>query len=257
MSVAVQQQEREPIRVSIGAQIRIPMDGLGWEVLSKLKVPLTRDNPAFATARRGGHDVKPKILGWAKEDGWGGPELVLPRGQAGLVVRILREAGLELEIERDVCEGEALECAFSGTLRPYQQPAVDAAVRGVQGLIVAPCGSGKTMMGMAAAARVGRTTLILVHTHDLATQLADEGLDLPRLTGVILAMPSRAKGRTEQRLGRVMRPAPGKPTPRLYDVQDESVGIFRSQARRRMQAFRKVLGEIKPRVLDLRQREMR
>jgi superfamily II DNA or RNA helicase len=91
----------------------------------------------------------------------------------------------------------------------------------------------------------------------VATQLADEGLDLPRLTGVILAMPSRAKGRTEQRLGRVMRPAPGKPTPRLYDVQDESVGIFRSQARRRMQAFRKVLGEIKPRVLDLRQREMR
>jgi len=43
----------------------------------------------------------------------------------------------------------------------------------------------------------------------IATQLADEGLDLPGLVAVHLTMPSRAEGRVVQRVGRVMRAAPG------------------------------------------------
>ncbi len=47
---------------------------------------------------------------------------------------------------------------------------MQALVDGVQGLVVAPCGAGKTEIGCAAIARVGRSALILVHTLDLATQ---------------------------------------------------------------------------------------
>jgi superfamily II DNA or RNA helicase len=53
-----------------------------------------------------------------------------------------------------------------------------------------------------------------------ATSLADEGLDLPRLDTVILATPTKALGRLEQRIGRVMRPAEGKSTPRVFDLVD-------------------------------------
>jgi len=38
----------------------------------------------------------------------------------------------------------------------------------------------------------------------VASTLADEGLDVPRMDRVILAFPSRARGRTAQRLGRLM-----------------------------------------------------
>jgi len=90
----------------------------------------------------------------------------------------------------------------------------------------------------------------------VATQLADEGLDVPCLTAVLLTAPSAAEGRTVQRLGRVMRPYPGKGRPKLIDFVDERAGVLIGQARKRMRAYRKVLGEVRPRVVDPKQREL-
>ncbi len=59
----------------------------------------------------------------------------------------------------------------------------------------------------------------------VATTLADEGLDMPELTDVWLVTPSRSATKTEQRVGRVCRPATGKPTPRIHDFVD--VGVER------------------------------
>ena len=71
----------------------------------------------------------------------------------------------------------------------------------------------------------------------VATQLADEGLDIPTLDTLHLAAPSRAAARVEQRVGRIMRPAPGKSTPVVYDyVDDDSLMI--SQWRSRMRVYR-------------------
>lgn len=77
----------------------------------------------------------------------------------------------------------------------------------------------------------------------IATQLADEGLDVPRLDRVVLASPSRAAGRAIQRLGRIMRPLDGKETPILYDLVDD-VGVLLSQWMSRRRAYRKALGQI-------------
>jgi len=71
----------------------------------------------------------------------------------------------------------------------------------------------------------------------IATQLADEGLDIPSLDTLHLVAPSRAAARVEQRVGRIMRPAPGKQTPVVYDyVDDDSLMI--SQWRSRMRVYR-------------------
>jgi DNA excision repair protein ERCC-3 len=48
------------------------------------------------------------------------------------------------------------------TLRPYQQEAADAFWHGGSGVIVLPCGAGKTIVGAAAMAHAQATTLILV-----------------------------------------------------------------------------------------------
>ncbi|GAA2000156.1 DNA repair helicase XPB [Brevibacterium samyangense] len=47
-------------------------------------------------------------------------------------------------------------------LRDYQQRAVDAFMQGESGVVVLPCGAGKTVVGAATMAEVGTTTLILV-----------------------------------------------------------------------------------------------
>ncbi len=74
-----------------------------------------------------------------------------------------------------------------------------------------------------------------------ATSLADEGLDVSRLERLVLASPSRAEGRTIQRLGRLMRPHPGKQTPVLYDLVDAD-RLSQRQFLARKRAYRKVLG---------------
>jgi superfamily II DNA or RNA helicase len=55
-------------------------------------------------------------------------------------------------------------------LLPKQQPAVEALTNTIDGLLIAPCGSGKTVMGSAAMAKVGVTTIILVHKDLLIDQ---------------------------------------------------------------------------------------
>jgi len=73
-----------------------------------------------------------------------------------------------------------------------------------------------------------------------ATSLADEGLDVVKLDTVILAAPQRAAGRTLQRVGRTMRPSPGK-SPRVFDLVD-TAGVLRNQWYARKRAYKKLLG---------------
>jgi len=76
----------------------------------------------------------------------------------------------------------------------------------------------------------------------VATSVADEGLDLPRLSRVYLAFPGRARGRTIQRLGRLMRPHPEKLEAALIDFVDRQVPILRRQHIDRRRLFAEVLG---------------
>lgn len=55
-------------------------------------------------------------------------------------------------------------------LYPYQVIAVQAAVRAKNGVLVMPCGSGKTQCGLEIIARIGGRALWLTHTQDLLNQ---------------------------------------------------------------------------------------
>ncbi|MGC8840068.1 MAG: DEAD/DEAH box helicase [Candidatus Sumerlaeaceae bacterium] len=56
----------------------------------------------------------------------------------------------------------------------------------------------------------------------IATSLADEGLDVPTLDAVILASGGKSETRTLQRIGRVLRPAPGKEKAHIIDFFDNA-----------------------------------
>jgi DNA excision repair protein ERCC-3 len=67
-------------------------------------------------------------------------------------------------------------------LRPYQQEAIEAFDAGGSGVVVLPCGAGKTVVGAGAMARARRTTLILVTNTVSARQWRDELLARTTLT---------------------------------------------------------------------------
>ena len=68
------------------------------------------------------------------------------------------------------------------TLRPYQQQAVDGFWHGGSGVVVLPCGAGKTLVGAGAMATSKTTTLILVTNTVSARQWRDELLRRTTLT---------------------------------------------------------------------------
>lgn len=74
----------------------------------------------------------------------------------------------------------------------------------------------------------------------VATSLADEGLDVPRLETVILAAGGRSAGKLEQRTGRVMRPSEGKLRGVVHDFVDRGASLAHSQFKARMRTYKKL-----------------
>ena len=72
-----------------------------------------------------------------------------------------------------------------------------------------------------------------------ATTVADEGLDLPSLDTVVLTTPTKALGRIQQRIGRVMRPHPEKQDPIVIDCVDSS-GAMYGLAQKRQKLYTKL-----------------
>jgi superfamily II DNA or RNA helicase len=92
----------------------------------------------------------------------------------------------------------------------------------------------------------------------IATQLADEGLDLPRLAALHLVTPARGDARgeetggtIEQRVGRICRPMPGKPTPVVYDYVDDD-SLCQSQWTSRRKVYQR-LGVVEWKKVEVQQ----
>ena len=85
--------------------------------------------------------------------------------ERGNIKQILLKLGWPAEDEAGYVDGEAHEIALAEdgwTLRDYQAMAVEGFWAGGSGVVVLPCGAGKTLVGAAAMAQAGATTLILV-----------------------------------------------------------------------------------------------
>ncbi|MEN6624871.1 MAG: DEAD/DEAH box helicase [Candidatus Sumerlaeia bacterium] len=71
----------------------------------------------------------------------------------------------------------------------------------------------------------------------IATTLADEGLDVPTLGGLILAGGGKSQTRAFQRIGRVLRPADGKTQARVLDFLDDAPWL-RNHSQARLALYR-------------------
>jgi DNA excision repair protein ERCC-3 len=85
--------------------------------------------------------------------------------ERGRLKQALLKVGWPAEDLAGYVDGEAHPIELDNadwTLRPYQQQAVDSFWAGGSGVVVLPCGAGKTLVGAAAMAQAKATTLILV-----------------------------------------------------------------------------------------------
>jgi DNA excision repair protein ERCC-3 len=91
-------------------------------------------------------------------------------GAVATVKRTLFEAGYPVVDDRELDEGNPLECSLSVDLRSYQSSWVEQFLDVRAGVLVAPSGSGKTIAALGAMSEIGGETLILVPSRELARQ---------------------------------------------------------------------------------------
>ncbi|MBN2908719.1 DEAD/DEAH box helicase [Polycladomyces sp. WAk] len=116
--------------------------------------------------------------------------VVIDPAWRGKVKQLFLRMGYPVEDIAGYSEGKALDVALrdrcrsgeSFALRSYQRDAADAfyrsgSVYGGNGVLVLPCGAGKTIVGLAAMARVKRETLILTPNATSVRQWVREILD--------------------------------------------------------------------------------
>lgn len=144
---------------------------IDFELENQFKEKLTIDNPQYLAAKKYGRWIGKKLKPQLKyyDPVVGG--LRFPRGFSNQAVLLCRKyCGTDPEIIDKRRLLPEIEATFQGSLRPYQQVAVDAATGKSFGVIEAGTGSGKTVMGLALIASRRQPTLVVVHTKELLYQ---------------------------------------------------------------------------------------
>ena len=111
--------------------------------------------------------------------------IVVFANQRGAIKQSLLRLGWPAEDFAGYVDGEAHEISLvqnDWKIRPYQELAAEGFWHGGSGVVVLPCGAGKTIVGAAAMAHAKATTLILVTNTVAARQWREELLKRTTLT---------------------------------------------------------------------------
>ncbi len=111
--------------------------------------------------------------------------VIVHPSERGNLKQVLLKLGWPAEDYAGYVDGEAHAIDLrqdDWSLRQYQEEAVESFWHGGSGVVVLPCGAGKTLVGAAAMARAQATTLILVTNTVSARQWRDELLRRTSLT---------------------------------------------------------------------------
>lgn len=184
---ALKQHAKYPMPDAVAQEIEALGQRYGLTVIEKdgLQLLLTIATLPLVELLRRDEQVSP-LLGVQKSN----RSFQVDYSHRGLLKQALLTAGYPAEDLAGYVDGEALSLQLlqqtrtgsSFHLRPYQQDAADmfyqaGSIQGGSGVIVLPCGAGKTMVGMAVMAAVQEHTLILTSNLTSVRQWQRELLD--------------------------------------------------------------------------------
>lgn len=193
------------LTVRLDSQIHVPRT-IPITVLAALKRLASFANPVYHEKLRlrfPTFDI-PRFL-FAGE--WRADRLVLPRGVLDPCLGILERAGATVSVQDQRDDGTRCAWKFHGELRPEQQTAVRETAGHDFGVLCAPPGAGKTVMGCALIARHRTSTLVLVHRALLLDQWRESAMRFLGLNKKEIGVWKGARPRITRRLDIAMLPS--------------------------------------------------
>ncbi len=157
------------VRAVLAQRLFVTKHGLAPAHLNHIKRLAAFQNPEFYKKQslRLSTALTPRVVVCAEDLL---EHIALPRGCRFELDHILREHGSALLIEDQCCEGQPLDVTFQGRLTAVQRKAARSLRREDIGVLVAPPGVGKTVIGTFLIAARARNTLVLVHRQPLLDQ---------------------------------------------------------------------------------------
>src|SRR2546427_2109513 len=174
------------VRAVLSQRLFVAKADLAPTHLNQIKRLAAFQNPEFYKKQslRLSTALTPRVIACAAEL----PEHVaLPRGCLSELEQLLREHDSALVVDDQRCDGQPLDVTFQGQLTPVQKKAGRALLRDDIGVLVAPPGIGKTVIGTYLIAARSRSTLVLVHRQPLLDQWVAQ-------LSMFLGLPSKAIG---------------------------------------------------------------
>lgn len=158
------------VHLALTGTIRIPASELSPSLHATLKHAASTYNPEFHDRQRRRQPTwkVPRIITSYEETL--DDHLVLPRGLRDAATSLIEAAGSKIEISDQRVGGRPLALSPNLELYAEQRAAVNALLPHELGLLVAPPGSGKTVMACAVIAARAVSTLVLVDRKTLADQ---------------------------------------------------------------------------------------
>ncbi len=159
----------EAVECILGPMLTIPIEKLPGRVLAKLKKTASFANPEFYKLQRMRMQTYPHSR-FIFSGQISPTEIALPRGVLDEVTKILVSAGAQVVIRDERIARKRIKAEFTGQLTEVQAKAVKVIKKHDVGILMAPPGSGKTVMGCALIAERKVSTLVLVHRQPLLEQ---------------------------------------------------------------------------------------
>ncbi len=190
----------ETMRIVRGQRLFIEKAGLPGGFVTELRRLAAFQNPEFYKKQAMHLSTRgtPRVVTCAEESG---SFLSLPRGCEADAVALVTDFGSKPAIGDQRAIGEPIHVEFRGELTEVQARAAAAVLPHEIGMVVAPPGTGKTVLGAALVAKRGVSTLVLVHRKPLLDQWVaqlSEFIGIPRKEiGVIGGGRRKGTGRID------------------------------------------------------------
>lgn len=169
LNLPISKSNNGKLSIILQQNIRIQRDGLTTPLINFLKEELNFANSEFFIKKKSGKNTLRteryfKLIEETEN------EIITPRGFIRKLLRFCSNQNLEFDFQDNRKQKLETTFSFNATLRKHQDKVIEAVSKKDFGVIVAPPGSGKTIMGLKIIQVKKQPALIVVHRKQLLEQ---------------------------------------------------------------------------------------
>lgn len=215
------------LMIALNNEVKISREGMTTPLINFLKEELNFTNSEFIIKKKIGRNTfgTERYFKFVEETE---TEVIVPRGFIGKLIRFCRENKIEHDFIDERKKLKSIPFLFNAQLREHQQAAIESISKKDLGVIVAPPGSGKTIVALKIISDKQQPALIIVHRKQLVEQWTER-------VETFLGIPKNEIGKIGQGKSKV-----GKKIT-IATIQSLSKELVRDEAENILNAFGTVI----------------